>query len=62
VVLGRLACDHVKSANLPLVCILVELPSRRRGLNSKCCRLLGIPGAKKEEEEIEVVYFDNENL
>jgi hypothetical protein len=26
-----------------------------------CCRPLGIPGAKKEEEEIDVVYSNNEN-
>jgi hypothetical protein len=57
VVLRRLAHDHIKSANLPLVGLLVELPSRRRGLNLKCHRLLGIPGAKKKEvEEIDVVY------
>ncbi len=33
-----------------LVGILVELPSRGRGLNSKCRGPLGVPGAKKEEQ------------
>jgi hypothetical protein len=61
VVLGRLACGCVKLTNLPLVGILVELPSRRRGLNSKCHRPLGVSGTKKEEEEIDIVYFNNEN-
>jgi hypothetical protein len=56
VILERFAWNHVKLANLPLVGILVELPSRRRGLNSKCHRLLGVPGAKKEEDEIDVVF------
>jgi hypothetical protein len=59
-VLRRLACDNVKLANLPLVSILVELPSGRRGLNSKCPRPLGAPGTKKEEEEIDAVYCNNE--
>jgi hypothetical protein len=48
-------------ANLSLAGILVELPSRRRGLNSKFWRPLGVPGTKREEEQIDVVYFDNEN-
>ncbi len=50
-----------KLANLSLAGILVELPSRRRGLNSKFWRPLGVPGTKREEEQIDVVYFDNEN-
>ncbi len=41
--------------------ILVELPSRRRGLNSKCHRPIDVTSAKKEEEEIGVACFDNEN-
>ncbi len=32
-----------------LVGVLVELPRRRRGLNLKCHKLLGVPGTKKEE-------------
>jgi hypothetical protein len=82
-VLGRLACDRTKPANLlpesskknssacqcsclektpQLVGVLVELPSRRQDLDSKCCRPLDLPGAKKEKEEIDIVYFNNENI
>jgi hypothetical protein len=31
-------------------------------LNSKCCRLIGMPGLKKDEEEIDIEYSDNEEL
>jgi hypothetical protein len=57
VVLGRHACNRIKLVDLPLVGIIVEVPSKRRGLNSKCCRPLGVPGTKKEEEEVNVVCF-----
>ncbi len=51
----------VLEITLQLEGVLVEHPSRRRGLNSKCCWPLGISGAKKEEGEIDAVYSNNEN-
>jgi hypothetical protein len=46
---------------LPLVGVLVELPSRKRGLNTKCCRPLDLPDVKKEEEQINAVCLGNED-